>query len=117
MEQVLTCINCPIGCRLTVHLSEQGQFQSVDGYSCPRGAVYARQECTLPQRMLTAVIPVEGKAVPLSVKTSRPVPKAMIRDIMSILSEVTVTLPVQPGQVIIHDVLGTGADIIATRTL
>lgn len=117
MEQTITCINCPVGCRMTVSLSDQGEYLSVTGNTCPRGAAYAKQECTLPERMITAVIPVPGCETPLSVKTSSPVPKQLISAVMKELSRAKVTLPVAIGQVILPDVLGTGSDIIATRNL
>ena len=117
MDKVITCINCPVGCRMTVTLSESGEFLSVAGNTCPRGAKYAAQECTCPERVVTAVLPVPGSAVPLSVKTSAPVPKELIHEIMSLLAEITVSLPVEPGDVIVPDVLHTGADIVATRGL
>ena len=102
---------------MVVQVSDQGEFLSVTGNSCSRGAQYARQECTLPLRMITAVIPVKDSTVPLSVKTSKPVPKSMIMDIMNSLSDVIVNPPVEIGQVIVPDILNTGADIIATRSL
>ena len=117
MTKVITCINCPVGCRMEVLLSEKGVFQSVSGNTCPRGAEYARQECTAPMRMITAVIPVSGSPVPLSVKTSKPVPKSMIHFIMKALSNVSVYAPVSAGDIIVSDILGTGADIVATRRL
>ena len=117
MQKVITCINCPVGCRLAVSLSDDGEFISVSGYTCPRGAVYARQECTLPERMITAVISVEGSTVPLSVKTSRTVPKSMIHDVMRELSKLNIETPISSGQVILHDILHTGVDIIATRSV
>lgn len=117
MEQSITCINCPVGCRMSVTLSDSGEFVSVSGNTCPRGASYARQECTLPERMITAVIPVSGSSTPLSVKTSAPVPKSMIQAVMKELGRLTVTAPVRKGQVILADVLHTGSDIIATRSL
>ena len=117
MEEIVTCINCPVGCRMTVSLSDEGEFLSVTGNTCPRGAAYARQECILPQRMLTAVIPVAGRETPLPVKTSRPVPKSMIFLIMKELGRLSILPPVSIGQVVLPDVLDTGADIIATRKL
>ncbi len=117
MEQILTCINCPVGCRMSVTLSDSGEFVSVAGNTCPRGAVYARQECTLPLRMITAVIPVSGSRTPLSVKTDKPLPKALIASVMAELGRVRVNLPVKAGQVIVRDILNTGSDIIATRSL
>ena len=117
MEQTITCINCPVGCRMTVSLSDTGEFISVTGNTCPRGAKYAQQECTLPERMITAVIPVTGCETPLSVKTASPVPKNLIASVMNELSRVQISLPVSIGQVVLPDVLSTGVDIIATRSL
>ena len=117
MEQTITCINCPVGCRMTVSLSDTGEFISVTGNTCPRGAKYAQQECTLPERMITAVIPVTGCETPLSVKTASPVPKNLIASVMNELSRVQISLPVSIGQVVRPDVLDTGVDIIATRSL
>ena len=117
MEQTITCINCPVGCRMTVSLSDAGEFLSVTGNTCPRGAKYAQQECTLPERMITAVIPVTGCETPLSVKTASPVPKNLIASVMNELSRVQISLPVSIGQVVLPDVLDTGVDIIATRSL
>ena len=117
MEQTITCINCPVGCRMTVSLSDTGEFVSVTGNTCPRGAKYAQQECTLPERMITAVIPVAGSETPLSVKTASPVPKNLIASVMDELSRIQISLPVSIGQVVLPDVLDTGVDIIATRSL
>ena len=55
--------------------------------------------------------------MPLSVKTSGPVPKSMIREIMSALSETELAGPVHAGDVILQDVLHTGVDIVATRSV
>ena len=117
MEKMITCINCPVGCRMAVRLRDDGSFLSVSGNTCARGAKYAQQECTAPERMVTAVIPVSGSSVPLSVKTAAPVPKKLIRAIISELSAVSVSLPVCAGDVILPDALHTGIDIVATRSL
>ena len=118
MERELTCINCPLGCRLVATLNDAGtEVLSVTGNTCPRGDKYARQECTLPERMITAVIPAEGSETPLSVKTANPVPKSMISAIMEELSRVRVSVPVHTGDVVLANVLDTGVDVIATRDL
>ena len=117
MDRTVTCINCPVGCRMNVTLSDQGDFLSVSGNTCPRGAKYAQQECTAPVRMITAVIPVRGSSIPLSVKTSVPVPKQLIPSVMQILSGLSVSVPVSIGDVLVRNILDTGADIIATRSV
>ena len=117
MEQIITCINCPVGCRMTVQLDENNEVLSVSGNTCPRGERYARQECTLPQRMITAVIPVSGSSIPLSVKTASPIPKKLIPAVMQELSRVHPALPVRAGDTVVPNVLDTGVNIIATRSL
>ena len=112
----ITCINCPVGCRLDVTL-ENGQVVSVTGNTCKRGETYARQECVDPQRMVTAVIPVAGSAMPLSVKTRTPIPKKRIADCMRALSAVQITAPVAAGSVVLENVCGTGVDVIATKSV
>ena len=115
-EQTITCISCPVGCRMTVRLAE-GAVVSVAGNTCKRGEAYARQECVAPERMVTAVIPAEGSATPLSVKTRTPIPKGKIRDCMAALAQVRVTAPVAAGDVVLPDVCGTGVDVIATKSV
>ena len=112
----LTCINCPVGCRLNVTV-ENGVVVNVSGNQCKRGATYARQECVDPQRMITAVIPVAGSKVPLSVKTRAPIPKKLIFACMEALTEVALSAPVAAGTVVLADVCGTGVDVIATKSV
>ena len=117
MEKNITCINCPLGCRMIVKLTPEGTFESVSGNTCKKGAIYAEQECTAPMRMVMAVIPVRGSEIPLSVTTSAPVPKELIKEVMKQLTKVEIEAPVALGQVIVRSILGTGADIVATRSL
>ena len=112
----ITCINCPVGCRLTVEL-ENGQVVSVTGNTCPRGVTYAKQECVDPLRMVTAVVHVEGSAVPLSVKTKTPIPKKEISSCMQALANAKLTAPIKAGDVVVANVCGTGVDVIATKSV
>ncbi len=115
-EKIITCINCPMGCRMTVSM-ENGEVRSVTGNTCKRGETYAKQECTMPLRMVTAVVPVDGSPMPLSVKTEKPIPKASIHDCMRALADVHPSLPIREKDVVLADVCGTGVNIIATRNL
>ena len=112
----LTCINCPVGCRLQVDI-QNGEVVRVTGNQCKRGEQYARQECIAPQRMITAVIPVAGSKMPLSVKTRTPIPKEKIFDCMQALSQVKLTAPIASGEVILADICGTGVDVVATKNV
>ena len=116
MEKIeLTCINCPMGCPLTVTM-ENGQVTSVTGNTCKRGEVYAKKEVTNPTRIVTSSVGVEGgKSLRVSVKTREDIPKGKIFDIVKELKGVTVKAPVAIGDVILENVAGTGVDIIATK--
>lgn len=116
MEQQITCINCPVGCRLQV-VVENGEVKSVTGNSCNRGITYAKQECVAPRRMVTAVVPVAGRKCPASVKTRTPIPKEKIGACMRQLADLNVQPPVHMGEAVCSDVCGTGVDVIATKTV
>lgn len=113
-QEVITCINCPVGCRLTVTL-EAGEVKSVSGNACRRGETYARQECVAPARVITAAAPVKNRATPVSVKTHVPVPKEMIDRCMEAILAAEFEPPIRIGDVLIKNVCATGADVVATR--
>ena len=116
MIKNIICVSCPMGCPITVELSESGEVLNVTGNTCPRGKAYAITECTAPTRMLTSTVKVNGgRTAMVPVKTSKPIPKGMMFDIMKEINSVEVDSPVKIGQVIIENVLDTGADIIATN--
>lgn len=114
--QTITCINCPVGCRMTVSL-ENGAVTGVEGNTCKRGETYARQETTNPTRMLTAVVPVQNASTPLSVKTREPIPKRDIQACMEALSAISLRAPIQMGQVVLENIAATGVDVIATKSI
>lgn len=116
MEQLITCINCPVGCRMTVNV-ENGEVTSVTGNSCKRGVTYAAQESVAPMRMITAAVPVAGRRLPVSVKTRTPVPKGLIFACMRQISALALQAPVHRGETVLADVCGTGVDVIATKTV
>ena len=116
MERQITCINCPVGCRLQV-VVENGEVVSVSGHGCKRGDTYARQECVAPARMVTAASPVANRKTPVSVKTRTPIPKEKIFACMEALSALSVNAPIKMGQVVLADVCGTGVDVIATKNV
>ena len=110
----LICIVCPQGCRLKVE--ENGL--TVTGNSCPRGAEYGKMELTHPTRVVTSTVRCEGGLYPrCPVKTDKAVPKELMFRVMEALEGVTLTAPVAVGQVVVENVCGTGADVVATRDL
>lgn len=113
----LICIGCPLGCNLTVEMDD-GQVVSVNGNTCKRGDDYARKELTDPRRIVTSTVPVAGGNLPVvSVKTASDIPKGKIRECLCALKGVTLTAPVQIGDVIVENVADTGVDVIATKSI
>lgn len=112
------CIGCPLGCRLEVDESPEGDILEVRGFACRKGKDYAVQEHTDPRRLVTTTVAVDGARWPrLPVRTVEAVPKDRVRDVCRALDEVRVVAPVRIGDVIVADVLGTGTDVVATRDL
>ena len=135
MSQELICITCPMGCHLSVEKAEGGEL-SVSGNRCPRGAAYAREELFAPKRTVTATCrAARGCAGPAScesaaaasaaldaprrvpVRTAAAFPKERVGDLLGRLYALEVELPVERGQVLVADALGTGIDVIATRSI
>lgn len=113
-KRTVTCIVCPSGCRINVEI-EGGKIIEISGNQCKRGADYATTEVTQPMRVLTTTVRLEnGRLLP--VKTSRPIPKALLFDAIKELSGVVVKPPVKMGQVVYSNVAGTGVDVVATRS-
>ena len=113
MKKELTCIGCPMGCRLTAEVKD-GTL-TISGNTCPRGEAYARAELTAPTRMVTALMPLAGTHAPLTVKTAAPIPKARIFDCLAAIKSTTATKPVRSGEVVLPNVCGTGVDVVATQ--
>jgi len=112
------CIGCPLGCRLEVEEDERETIVEVRGWSCRKGERYGRQEHTDPRRMVTTTVRVDGAGLArLPVKTSRPVPKDQVREVCRLLRTLHVAVPVRLGDVVLADVAGSGADVVATRDL
>lgn len=112
-----TCINCPLSCSLEL-TEENGEVISVTGNDCKVGAKYAEQEFRDPRRVVTTTVRVKHGLLPLlPVRSTTTLPERQVCEAVAALSVVTVQAPVKAGQVIVPDVLGTGADIIASRDL
>ncbi len=68
-----TCINCPMGCPLSVTIDDQEQVVEVQGNTCPKGDAYGQSEAVHPLRIVTSVVPVlHGDLLMVSCKTSQP---------------------------------------------
>ena len=116
-EKELICVVCPMGCRITVTLDGEN-IVSVTGNSCPRGKAYAEKECIRPERILTTTVKLEGGTHRvLPVITDKEIPLDRVFEAMELVKQVTVKAPVSEDDVIIEDILGSGANLIASRSI
>jgi CxxC motif-containing protein len=114
MKKELICIICPRGCTLTVDTDSTPV--SVSGNACKRGEQYGRDEILNPTRTVTSIVRVSNREdTMVSVKTSCPIPKENIFDVMENIHAASVDAPVKIGDVIIHDLFG--ADVITTKDI
>lgn len=114
MKKEMICIVCPMGC----HLSIDTESLAVTGNTCPRGEKYAVEELTAPKRVITSTVKIVGGVHHrLPVKTSTSIPKELNFECMKLLNDIEVVSPVKHGQVLIENVLGTGANIVACRDM
>ncbi|MDO4571864.1 MAG: DUF1667 domain-containing protein [Clostridia bacterium] len=116
MKKSFTCIVCPRGCRLSGERRD-GAFH-ISGHGCRRGLEYAETELTAPVRTLTTTLRTAFPDCPaLPVRTSAPVPKDRIMEIMRALRTLRVDTRPGTGDVILPRILGLDCDILCTSDL
>ena len=103
MKEVI-CTCCPQGCHLQV---DEANDYKVTGNGCPNGIAYGKEELTHPTRIITSC----------PVKTSKPVPKGQMAEVVAALDSVVLHAPIHVGDVVLTDVCGTGADIVTCRDM
>ena len=106
----LTCIMCPMGCELTATKTKDGY--TISGNNCIRGDQFGKEELTAPKRIITGLIHTDKGVT--SVKTDKPVDKKLIFDVMKEIDKVHVKTA-KLGQIVIENVLNTGANVVVTK--
>ena len=109
----MICIICPRGCHLVVD-----DDLNVSGNTCPRGAVYAKQELTHPTRTLTSTVKIISEnEVALPVKSDKPLPKEKIFDAMEVINKTCVKAPIKIGDIVVKNIFGLDVNIVATKDI
>ncbi len=122
MEKItksIICTVCPIGCNIEVELTEKKdnkEIISITGNTCKRGLIYAQNECINPKRTLTTTVFCDNGKI-LSVKTNTAVPKDLLFECMKEINKTVAKTPVKIGEVIIENILNTGADVVACANI
>jgi len=114
-DENITCILCPIGCNIKI---KKNKKITIKDAKCDKGVEYSKNEILNPMRILTtSILVINGISPLLSVKTSKPIPKNKIFKILDIIKKTRVNAPIHIGDIIIKNVLDTGSDIIATKSI
>ncbi|MFX1456206.1 MAG: DUF1667 domain-containing protein [Promethearchaeota archaeon] len=112
----IRCIVCPTGC--LVHVENVGGELIIEGHSCKRGEVYAREEFVAPKRILTTTMRVDRGFLPLiPVRSNKPILKEKLQEALREIALMEVKAPIKMGEVLIENVLGLDINIIASRDL
>ena len=112
----LVCIVCPNGC--TLHIEGDGKNIKISGQNCKKGLTFAQNEITNPMRSICSTVRTAFSEIPvLPVKVSCEIPKDKIFEVMQAINGVTVRERIGTGDIIIKNVCGTNADIIATSNI
>ena len=112
----IRCIVCPTGC--LVHVENVNGELIIEGHSCKRGEVYARDEFIAPKRIITTTMRVEKGFLPLvPVRSDKPIPKDKIEETLNVIATSQIKAPIKMGDVLIQNVLGLDINIIASRDL
>ena len=110
MNKSIICINCPRGC----HLEISGTFGmwQISGNQCPRGEAYGIQEMTDPRRTVTAAVPAAPGMPCAAVRSSAPMPVALIPELLNTLYKMSLSAPAKRGDVLIANWKDSGVDVI-----
>lgn len=112
-----TCIICPMGCEITL-TADGNKIVEVVGNTCKRGENFAKNEYKNPLRTITTVIRLKNSNYRcLPVISNGGIPKDQISNCLNLLKTKEAKAPIKMGDVIIEDILSTGVDIIAAKSV
>ena len=117
------CTTCPSECLLTVEVERDAdgavaEVHSVIGNSCPRGDKFAHQELTCPMRVLTTTVAVSGgDEALLPMRTAEAIPLELQAQAMDLIRGLVVKAPIRMSDVVLHNLLDTGTDLIASMDI
>jgi CxxC motif-containing protein len=113
----MICITCPMGCTIT-YTYDGETLLAVDGNTCDRGVKYVESELKDPRRMVATTVKVrDGLHSLVPVYTAKPFPKPMIFQLLQEIRKLEINAPVKMKQVILENALGTGIDIVTSRSM
>ena len=100
---------CPLGCEMTYQILPNKEIK-VSGNNCIRGEQFLKSELTCPMRSVSTLVRLKNKAI--ACKTSVPVPKSKIQDVLNEAKDIVLIQKPKHHAVIKKNIANTGADLI-----
>lgn len=116
MRTEITCVVCPVSCPVEVEWTPEEGITRLEYNQCKLAYEYVASELFDPRRTVTTSVRVRGGTMPLaSVKSAQSIPKAQVFQAMDQISGLEVDAPIDVGDVILPDLVGTDIPLVATR--
>jgi CxxC motif-containing protein len=114
----IICIQCPLACRVKLHLDDKGVIEDITDWGCKEGKKHVQQEYESPRRVLTTTVRTNSSTRPvLPVRSQGAIPKDMLGQCVRFLADVKVKAPLKMGDVVVPDILNSGVNIVCTDDL
>ncbi|MEW9097220.1 MAG: DUF1667 domain-containing protein [Clostridiaceae bacterium] len=111
------CSGCNDKCVINMQWDDDDAFE-ISGNNCNDGIYYAKEERKNNKDIFTTLVRIKGadcNVVP--VKSSKTIDKKLWIDCSKALSMLYVGAPVKIGDIVCHNLLNTGVDILCTRNI
>lgn len=109
----INCVCCPNHCLVRI---EEGVQTVISGNRCENGSAYALGQLREPERVVEGEVHLRGAAADrCRVKLDRPVPTGKLEEIAKIMREFWAEAPVAAGQLLLTDIAGSGAALLAAE--
>jgi len=116
-EMEIVCEVCPAGC-LVRAIFENAELIEATGNRCEKGEQFVMQEIEDPLRILTTTVKVRnGELEVVPVKTDRSIARNILFKAAELLAGIRLEAPVEAGQVVVENLLSTGARVITTKRI
>ena len=114
MKEKITCAVCPMACVIDVSLKDGDLL--VEGNRCGRGYQFVKKHFEQEHRIVAGKCLLSGGQMSrLPVSTNMKIPAHHVEKALEIIQNTRIQAPVKRGQVIIENILETGADVISQR--
>ena len=88
------------------------------GNACPRGAEYGRNELKNPKRVITSTVrTASSEFCRCPVKTNGAIPKEKMFEVMKMLEDIELKVPVHTGDIVIENLFSTGVHVVACKEI